>query len=151
MNTDYFHSARNIFKEVQKAFPHISMQVKFDDPHVDLSMDINKQKGLDFDINVNLQTDELHISTEFIWCQFFPMPAINDIFYDSICGLISGSYRVLQLYKEETIYKAYLQKPTNDGWERVYTHRHKLSFPWTSFNENIIQNGMDSTIKSIFK
>lgn len=50
-----------LFKEIRSAFPQLSMQLDHDPQHVELNVDIPKQPGLTFDMNLNLQGDELHL------------------------------------------------------------------------------------------
>ena len=138
-----FKVAEQTFKEIQRQFPELTMTIDYNNKYLDLSMDILKQKGLDFNINLNLQnSDELHISTDYIWCQFFPADteSVVDIFFNSVRGLIKGEYRILQYVKNEKVYKAYLQRPYKDNWDVVYRHFHKIRLPWERLEKNIIQN-----------
>lgn len=145
--------AEDSFKNIQDFFPNLSMTWDYNDKNVHLSMDILKQNGLDFDINVNLQNnDELHISTSYIWCQLFSAesPDVVETFLNAVKGLISGEYRIQQFIKDNKVYKSLLQRPENDQWVTVYRHHHKISFPWTSLEENIIQNKTKSRYVSVF-
>jgi hypothetical protein len=67
-----FELAEKKFKEIQNHFPDLTMIIDYENENVDLSMNIPKQNGIDFEIELNLHNeDELHISTDYIWCQFF--------------------------------------------------------------------------------
>ena len=51
-----------LFEEIRDAFPRLSMRLDENPPNVDLNVDIPQQPGLAFDMNLNLQGDELHLS-----------------------------------------------------------------------------------------
>ena len=60
--TRCFKIAEKKFKEIQNDFPDLTMIIDYDNENLDLSMDIPKQNGIDFEINLNLQNeDELHL------------------------------------------------------------------------------------------
>jgi hypothetical protein len=148
-----FKIAEEAFRNIQRLFPNLTMTMDYNDKDVDLSMDIPKQDGIDFDINVNLQNeDELHISTDYIWCQFFSAesPELVETFTHAVQGLISGDYRILQFVKNGKVYKSFLQRPENNEWETIYRHIHKISFPWTRLEQNIIQNKKTSKYINVF-
>ncbi|MES2591437.1 MAG: hypothetical protein V4608_06100 [Bacteroidota bacterium] len=150
----YIVIAEDTFYKVKEKFPHLTMTLDYNDKNVDLRMDISKQDGLDFDVNLNLQNkDELHISTNFIWCQFFSADSSEVVqkFTDAVTGLIAGDYRVLQFVKINKVYKSFLQRPDKDNWVTVYKHIHKLSFPWTRLEQNVIQNNKASRILNVFE
>lgn len=139
---NYIESASKTFEKIQNLFPDLTMTVDRDPEHVELSVDIPKQSGLDFDINLNLQNeDELHISTKDIWCSFFPMTdEVIELYIKSVSGLITGEYRILKFLKNDVVYKSVLQRPTQDKWETVFTDINKFKFPWTKMETQIIQN-----------
>jgi hypothetical protein len=121
---------------------------------VELSMDIPKQNGLDFEINLNLQNDdELHISTDYIWCQLFSAESdeLVDMFYESVLGIIKGEYRILQFVKNDKVYKSFLQKPNGEEWETIYRGHERIRMPWIKVQENIIQNKKNSKLIRIYK
>ena len=141
--TNYLNQTKDIFNDLQVSFQEIEMSLDLSHKYVDLSMDIPKQTGLDFDINLNLQTDELHISTGFISCSFFPMKdqKIVDLFIESVRGIINGKYRIVKfLDKKERLIKSQLQKPENDEWTTVFTDRKKFSLPFAKYRKVIIKN-----------
>ncbi|OAB25943.1 hypothetical protein SAMN05444395_10515 [Flavobacterium fryxellicola] len=142
------------FKEIQNRFPHLIMTLDYDDEFVDLSMEIPKQSGIDFDICLNLQNeDELHIVTNYLWCQFFSAHSelLVEKFFESVVGLINGNYRILQYVRNDEVYKAFLQKPKDDNWETIYKGYQKIRMPWTTVKKNVIQNGKDSKLITIHK
>jgi hypothetical protein len=148
-----YNIAEESFKKIQENFPSLKMTIDYNNKNVDLSMDIPKQEGLDFDINLNLQNDdELHISTSYIWCQFFSAdsPELVEIFTNAVCGLIKGDYRILQYIKNGKVYKSLLQQPVNDDWITIYSHLSKFSLPWTKLERNIIQNRKECNYISVY-
>jgi len=112
-----------LFNKIKESFPHLDMKIDENHPHVDLNMDIPKQDGLSFDLNINLQGDELHLVAGHFWCEWFP--CTDDykaqVFYDNVCGLLSGKYRIVEYYRGKRAIKAILQKPKNSEWETVGT------------------------------
>ncbi len=140
--------------EIRNHFPELIMKINYDDENVDLSMDIPKQNGVDFEIELNLQNeDELHLSTDYIWCQFFPAKSdeLVEFFYKSVVGIIKGEYRILQLVNNNKVYKTLLQKPHKTEWETVYTGYERWRMPWLKVKENIIQNGKESKLIKVYK
>jgi len=112
-----------LFREVQDAFPHLRMELRLQDPHVDLSMDIPPQPGLAFFVNLNLQGDELHLSAGSFWLEWFPCtrPAIVDQYRDAVTGVLSGRHRILEHYIGPWAVKAQLQRPEAKGWQTIGT------------------------------
>jgi hypothetical protein len=140
-------TAENSFKKIKDLFPNLAMTIDSNDKRVMISMIIPKQPGLDFEIYLNLQNkDELHICTDDIWCQFFPINSqdVLDSFNDAVQGLIEGRYRILQLCKRNKVFKSALQKPSSNSWITIYNHFHKIILPWTRLDEKIIQNKRSS-------
>lgn len=149
-----FDIAEKTFKKVQNHFPELTMTIDYEHEHLDLSMNIPKQNGLDFEINLNLQNeDELHISTDYIWCQLFSADSMElvDIFYESVLGIIKGEYRILQFVSNDKVYKSFLQKPNGEEWETIYRGYERIKMPWTKVHENIIQNKKESKLIGMYK
>lgn len=136
--------ANRAFDRIKSAFPNLNMELKHDHQHVDLFMDIKKQKGLDFDVNLNLQNlDELHLATDVLWVEWFPCthPEKVEEYYEAVCGVLSGSYRILEHYKGKKAIKAELQKPIKDGWQTIHTWG---TVSWPFFRKKtfkVLQNG----------
>jgi hypothetical protein len=82
---------------LRAAFPSLNIKVQEDHPEVDLSIDIPRQAGLPFDINLNLQEDELHLSVAGFWRSYHPanQPDVLQWFQETIAGLLSGSHRIV--------------------------------------------------------
>ena len=143
-----------MFKELKNGFLNLTMIMDQDNENLDLSMNIPKQIGIDFEINLNLQNeDELHISTDYIWCQFFSADSEDLVnkFYESVIGIINGEYRILQFVRNDKVYKTFLQKPNGNNWETVYSGYERMRMPWTKVKENIIQNKKESKLIGIYK
>jgi hypothetical protein len=112
-----------LFVRIQEAFPHLTMRLERDHPHLDLNMDIPRQAGLVFDVNVNLQGDELHLSAEAFWLEWFPCTEaeIVDGFRETVHGVLSGTFRIVEHLRGSRVVKAELQRPANHGWQTVGT------------------------------
>lgn len=112
-----------LFEGIQSAFPNLRMELRADHPHVDLMLDIPRQPGLVFDVNLNLQGDELHLSAGFFWLEWFPCtdPEIVARYRAAVIGLLSGEYRILEHHVGKRAVKAQLQRPDGDEWETIGT------------------------------
>jgi hypothetical protein len=112
-----------LFESIQTEFPHLRMRLERDHPHVELNMDIPRQPGLLFDVNLNLQGDELHLSVGSFWLEWFPCtkPEVVAAFRDAVNGVLSGTFRIVEHFRGTRAVKAQLQKPTGDGWQTIGT------------------------------
>ena len=123
-----------LFQEIQAAFPRLTMKLERDHPHVDFNMDIPRQAGLQFDVNLNLQNiDELHLSAGHFWLEWFPCTdeGIVNAFREAVCGVLSGEFRVLEHYRGKRAVKAELQRPSGEGWKTIGTwSTWSLPLPW---------------------
>jgi len=141
-DTKLLDIASDTFKKIESSFPDLKFNYDFNHKYVDMSVDIPKQKGLDFDINLNLQTDELHISTKHFWGSWFTIknPEVVQLYLDAVIGLLSGKYRIVQYWDGDTLAKSLLQKPVGDKWTTVFTDRKKLFFLSLFCSQTVIQN-----------
>jgi hypothetical protein len=131
-----------LFEEIRDAFPWLSMRLDQEPRHVDLNMDIPQQPGLTFDVNLNLQGDELHLSAGAFWLEWFPCtrPDVVQTYRGAVHGLLSGAYRIREHYRGGRPFKAELQKPAGEGWQTIGTwHGWAWPFPRRTV-EKIVQN-----------
>jgi hypothetical protein len=151
--TENYQIAKETFEKIEKVFSELSMVWDFEHPHVQLSLDIPAQKGLDFSLNLNLQDDsELHISSKFIWCKLYSseMESLSDYFYECVEGMITGKYRIVQNHRGLKMYNSLLQRPDEKGeWETIYRHIRRIRLPWVKTDQNIIRNGQNSVLLEI--
>lgn len=128
--TDYLTIASDAINKIRSHFGDLEIIEEFNDKYLDLSFNIPRQLGLDFDINLNLQTDELHISMEFISASWFSIksPEIVDLFIDTVKGLITGNYRIVQYWNKNKLIKCCLQKPAEAKWKNIATQTKKKAF-----------------------
>ena len=124
-----------LFEDIQHAFPQLTMTVDLHHPHVDLNLDILQQEGLRFDMNLNLQGDELHLTAGHFWLEWFPCDnqEIREDFREAVQGLLSGEYRVLESYRGRRAVKAQLQRPDGQTWKTIGTWTtlsSLLPIPW---------------------
>ena len=141
MNT--IEIAENLFREIQSEFPDILMEINEEPNHVELNMDIPKQKGVSHPINLNLQNkDELHFSVSNFWCEWFPCTNHEIVakFKDIDIGYLSGKYRILEYYKGNKTYKAEFQIPQNEEWSTI-ARWSRFSWPiYIKRTQRIIKN-----------
>jgi len=122
-----------LLNEIRRSFPHLEMRLESTHPHVDLNLDIPQQGSLKFDVNINLQGDELHLTAGHFWLEWFPCsdPNIIRAFREAVHGLLSGEFRILESYRGKQAVKAELQRPSKNGWKTVGTWSTlSLPFPW---------------------
>jgi hypothetical protein len=99
------------------------MELQLEHSHVDLSMDVPHQQELIFDVNLNLQGDELHLSAGSFWLEWFPCtrPDVVERYRDAATGLLSGKYRILEHCIGSRPVKAQLERPQGAGWQTIGT------------------------------
>ena len=123
-----------LFEEIQAAFPRLTMKLQRNHPHLDLSMDIPRQPGLTFDVNLNLQNvEELQLGTGHFWSVWFPCsdPKIVEYFREAVHGVLSGSYRIVEYSLGKWVLKSVLQRPHGQGWITIGTSGWwPLPIPW---------------------
>ena len=139
-----YRSGLAALKEVQSLFPELKMELDEKDPNVHIVMNIHKQKGLDFTIYLNLQNiDELHLEVGKLWMCWFPCTEKENVddFLDTIHGLISGKYRILETLRSGKVVKSRLQKPVNGEWASKSSGLLTFHFPiFGKRSFNIVQN-----------
>ena len=112
-----------LFEDIRDAFPRLRMRLDDNPDNVDLEMVIPQQPGLAFEINLNLQGDELHLSSGAFWLEWFPCTRqeIVEAYRDAVHGLITGSYRIREHHRGGRPFKAELQIPVAEGWQTIGT------------------------------
>ena len=140
---DTIKIATDTFERIQRQFPSLSMRIHNDQP-VELCMDIHKQTGLKFNIDLNLQNnDELHLVVAGnFWLEWFPCTKKKKVeeYIEAVSGVLSGKYRILEHYRDKKVVKAELQSPEKDGWKTIGTWATwSFPFPWRK-NYNVVQN-----------
>jgi hypothetical protein len=121
-----------LFEEIRDAFPRLHMRLDNDPENVDLEMLIPQQPGLAFDISLNLQGDELHLSAGAFWLEWFPCtrPDVVEAYRDAVHGLITGAYRIREHHRGGRPFKTELQRPFMDSWQTIGTSQHGCSWVW---------------------
>ena len=109
---------KRVYTRIRDAFPNLQMDFYTDHPEVDLGLDIHKQKGMNFEVNLNLQGDELHLCAGHFWLEWFPCTDgdIVEKYTEAVMGLLSGEFRVLEHYRGTKAVKAELQRPERERW-----------------------------------
>ncbi|HXW08619.1 MAG TPA: hypothetical protein VD833_25535 [Vicinamibacterales bacterium] len=138
------HSAMvRLFEEIRQAFPHLAMDLDHEPAQVDLEMNIRQQAGLDFDVSLNLQGDELHLSAGAFWLSWFPCtrPEIVEAYRDAVHGLLGGAYRIREHSRGGRVFRAELQRLQTGEWQTIGTsHGWAWPFPRGAV-VTVLQNG----------
>jgi len=130
------------FKSIRAGFPHLRMTLDTEPGNVDVSLAIPKQSGLDFDVMVNLQGDELHLNAgAYFWLEWFPCTdeGVEADFFESVDGLLSGRFRIVEQHRRGEAFKASLERPNKHGWESHGTW-HAPSLPIGPVTRIVLQN-----------
>ena len=126
---DYSDDAEVLFRNIAKEF-NLRIEKREDDC-VELSMDLPRQDGLNYEIWLCLQNyDELWFCVgDLFTCSMFPYLEIKNEFASYLRGALSGDYRIVTYTRARTIRPSIseLQKPVADGWETVFTYGYKFS------------------------
>ena len=134
-----------LFESIREAFPHLTMRLERHHPHVKLNMDVPRQPGVLFEVNLNLQGDELHLSAGSFWLEWFPCtkPDVVATFREAVHGVLSGSFRIVEHLRGTRAIKAHLQKPAENGWQTVGTWS-TLYLPFGPKSTRVLKNVWDS-------
>jgi len=101
-----------------------------------------RQSCLAFDVILNLQGDELHLSAGAFWLEWFPCTDLEVVarYQDAVTGLLSGRYRILESAIGNRVVKAQLQRPDSDRWQTIGTWCNLgVLLPWPRSTQ-ILQN-----------
>ena len=132
-----------LFKQIRAAFPHLRMDLKLEHPHVDLELRIPSQPGLTFDVSLNLQGDELHLSAGSCWLEWFPCTSEQTVaeYRSAVTGLLTGEHRILEHCLGSRPVKSELQRSNGGQWESIGTSTSGLRglVPWRR-TRRVLQN-----------
>jgi|SRR5690348_5839900 len=142
-DTDYVQIARRAFAAINASCTSLQF-LETPTDHVDINVEVPVQPGLAYEVNLNLQGDELHFSVgEGFWAEWFPCddPDVEDRFVEAVVGFISGRYRIVETSAGGRPISARLERPSEDGWKTVTTWA-TMRFPWPwGRSERILRNG----------
>ena len=111
--------AIRLFEQIRSDFSHLRMELDPKPDNVDVTMDIPKQTGLAFKMNLNLQEDELHLNAgDLFWVEWFPCTDSKKAaaYLDAVNGLLSGRHRIVENYVFGKPATASLQRQKNGKW-----------------------------------
>jgi hypothetical protein len=135
--------ARKAFADIQARFPHLQATFREGGP-VDLSVDMPVQSRLKYEVNLNLQGDELHFSVSHFWLEWFPCtkPAIVEAYITAVSGFLSGEYRIVEHYRGNNCVKAELQSPKDTDWKTIGVSSNNFwsLLPWPKKHLVVIRN-----------
>ncbi len=132
----------DVFEAIQAAFPNLSMTIEADHAQVDVNVEIRRQPGLAFDVNLNQQSDELHLGAGSFWLEWFPctVPEVVEHYRDAVEGLLSGRYRIVEHKIGRIPVRAELQRPRGGRWEMIGATGHwGVIIPWPR-TKSVLQN-----------
>jgi hypothetical protein len=129
------------FAQIRARFPDLSMVIDGADPNVDIAVDIPQQVGLSFPLHLNLQSDELHLQAGAFWLEWFPCtkPTIQEAYIEAVTGLLSGTFRIVEVCSGAQVVSAKLQRPDGSGWATIGRTGIGWALPWNR-SERVIQN-----------
>ncbi|MBT6031725.1 MAG: hypothetical protein HOH19_04050 [Kordiimonadaceae bacterium] len=150
MTHDYLTIGRGVLSDIKSTF--FSLQMEIEKPEnipVDLEMNIDVQDGLEFQIMMNLQGDELHLHIDEFHCSWFPCDDINvaNDFMESVKGMIYGEYRVKLICRNGKLFSAMLQKPEVQSWKTIARYGGLISlWPFGIKTISYVQNSKTDII-----
>ena len=131
------------FQRIAAAFPLLKSVIdEAPNDSTEVTMHIPTQAGLNFDVHLNLQnSDELHLQAGALWVEWFPCTREDkaQAFFDSVVGLLSGRYRIIESRRGKRPVSALLQRPEPQGWTTVHSWS-TLSLPWPPKSSIVLQN-----------
>jgi hypothetical protein len=130
-----------VFEAIRASFPHLKMELKRNDKQVDLRMHIPRQRGLAFDVNVNLRGGQLHLRAGACTLKWFPRTSADVVarFREAVQGVLSGNFRIVEHCRLGRPIRAELQKPQLHSWQTIGTWR-RLHLPWGKKSLQVLQN-----------
>ncbi len=132
-----------ILDRLHRDFPTLRCDTDLEHPETDALATFPRQPGLDFEISINLQGDELHLNAASFWVEWFPCTdqRVADQFADAVRGLLSGEYRIVEYLASDQPVKANLQRPRGSGWKTIarYYSGPTAVIPWLR-RTRIVQN-----------
>ena len=143
----YAAAVFTLIDDLRAAFPRLDIKVQQDHAEMDLNIDIPRQGGLPFDINLNLQEDELHLSVGGFWHSYHPcnQPDVLQWFRETVAGLLSGSHRVVNHYRGRRLVAGDLErleggewKTVTEGYRQLWLGRKRTEILWASVSPNAV-------------
>lgn len=132
------------FERIRAAFPALTMNIDLHPEHVQLAMRIPSQRGLCFEVNLNLQNrDELHLSASMLWIEWFPCRYQKQVeaYFEAVSGLLSGRFRILEHWRGPRFVLAQLQRPKEGEWKTIASRFNPtILLPWPSKILKVVQN-----------
>ena len=130
---------------IRRQFPDLIVEVSKQHPHVEAFAEIPVQAGVGFPISINLQNrDELHLNAgRHFWVEWFPSrhDDVYERFLESVIGVLSGRYRIVEKYALGRPVKAVLERPAEGGkWQRVAVWSNLLGLLPLPTSRRILQN-----------
>ena len=129
-----------VFEAIRASFPHLKMELKRNDKQVDLRMHIPRQRGLAFDVNVNLRGGQLHLRAGACTLKWFPRTSADVVAPVSRgCPSSVGELEDRRALPPGRPIRAELQKPQLHSWQTIGTWR-RLHLPWGKKSLQVLQN-----------
>jgi hypothetical protein len=142
--------ARNLFTEIAARY---SLTIEWDgDSPVEVACWLRKQRGLDWDLWLNLQNvDELGVQHELFTAEWFPVAA-NGFnpeaeFAGAVSGLISGDIRLKcsSAKGAERPFRVDLERISTGEWRSIFSYRRDFRGR-RAVSVQIIKNGHEMEI-----
>lgn len=136
--------ALSCFERIQGEFPNLVMNLVHESEGVEIEMNLPEQPGLLFDVYLDLQNDDelALVVANRLFMSWFPCTDgdVSERYVEAVCGVVSGAFRVLEVYSGSRCLKRYLQKPQGAEWETITRSYYSLAFPFSRRREVVIQD-----------
>ncbi len=131
-----------IFTGIREKFSHLRSGLITEHSQVEMMLEFPEQDRLSFAVPLYLTDDILNFTARRLWAEYFPCTEqkVIDNYAEDVVGLLSGEYRIIEFLRGDKVVKSYLEKPTDKGWSRAYSHSTLGIFrPW-GMTRRLVQN-----------
>lgn len=146
MSDETKRHALRLFERIQAEFPALLMKINPNHPYVEVSVEVPRQTGLAFEIELNLQNDdELHLCVGEFWCSWFPSsdPQVVHRYLDAVTGVLAGRNRIVEYVRWGRVQGADLQAPDGGGWKTIARSSHGLLPVSWGATRRVLRNDSD--------
>jgi hypothetical protein len=128
---------------IRREYSHLTMSDDLYDAPLDATLDIPSQAGLDFQVNLSVDGDELYLGVgDSFWLSWFPSskPVVVEDYLDAVRGVLDGTYRLVEHRRWGRPFKVVLQMPHRGGWKNAGTSGTLGALIPITFSKTILQN-----------
>lgn len=118
-----FQQVLGLFRRIAEEFPGYQMTILDQDPATPAALTIVEQAGIPRRIVLDLQKENvLNLTIGPVWLTWSPCdkPAVREEFFNTVSGLLSGCYRLVEYRRNSDLVLARIQKFQGQKWVKVH-------------------------------